>query len=90
MNIDSNTLSSSPPTLDNVIKPFSPLVVDMDVQEPKCEKILGVANSGRPRVGSTARRTALGWSKRSIGKSSTDHKENLVGKENSGNGNLMT
>ncbi|KAF9258752.1 hypothetical protein L218DRAFT_711641 [Marasmius fiardii PR-910] len=30
----------------------------------------------RPRVGSAARRTALGWSKRSTGKSSTDLKEN--------------
>ncbi|KAF9055274.1 hypothetical protein BDZ89DRAFT_1087946 [Hymenopellis radicata] len=30
----------------------------------------------RPRVGSTARRTALGWSKRSSGKASSDMKEN--------------
>ncbi|KAG7090453.1 hypothetical protein E1B28_009569 [Marasmius oreades] len=30
----------------------------------------------RPRVGSAARRTALGWSKRSTGKSSSDLKEN--------------
>jgi len=40
----------------------------------------------RPRVGSTARRTALGWSKRSTGKS-TAQKENVtignkIGKEN--------
>ena len=31
----------------------------------------------RPRVASTARKAALGWSKRNTGKSSTDQKENV-------------
>ena len=86
VNVNHNT-SSSPPTLDIIIKGFSPLVVNMDTgkeQELKCENA-----TARPRVGSTARRTALGWSKRN-GKSSTDRKENTVGKENTGHGNLMT
>ncbi|KIY52945.1 hypothetical protein FISHEDRAFT_69402 [Fistulina hepatica ATCC 64428] len=34
----------------------------------------------RPRVGSAARRSALGWSRRNVGKSSTEHrKENMIG-----------
>jgi serine/arginine repetitive matrix protein 2 len=92
VNVNHN-ISSSPPTLDIIVKDFSPLVVNMDMgreQELKCENGVGVATTARPRVGSTARRTALGWSKRSNGKSSTDRKENAVGKENTGHGNLMT
>ena len=47
--------------------------------EPKRENAFGLAPAAaRPRVGSTARRTALGWAKRSTGKSSTDQKENVV------------
>lgn len=64
------------------LKPFSPLVVDI---EPKRENAFGLAPDVRPRVGSTARRTALGWSKRSTGKSSTDQKENAIG-----TGTIMT
>ena len=49
----------------------------MDV-EPKRENAYGLApTAARPRVASVARRTALGWSKRSTGKSSTGQKENV-------------
>ena len=46
--------------------------------EPKRENAFGLAPHARPRVGSNARRTALGWTKRSNGpgKTSTDKKEN--------------
>ncbi|KAH9487444.1 hypothetical protein JR316_0001520 [Psilocybe cubensis] len=59
------------------LKPFSPLVIDDT--EPKRENAFGLAPNARPRVGSNARRTALGWTKRSTGtsKSSTDQKENV-------------
>ncbi len=68
------------PSLE-AIKPFSPLAMPMDGGiEPKRENAFGLAPNARPRVASTARRTALGWSKRSTGKgkSSTDQKENQV------------
>ncbi|RDB27260.1 hypothetical protein Hypma_004359 [Hypsizygus marmoreus] len=71
--INHNILLSAAPSLE-ALKPFSPLVVDI---EPKRENAFGLAPAARPRVGSTARRTALGWSKRSTGKSSTDQKENV-------------
>ncbi|KAF8060726.1 hypothetical protein FPV67DRAFT_304096 [Lyophyllum atratum] len=69
-------LMSAAPSLE-ALKPFSPLVLDM---EPKRENAFGLAPNARPRVGSNARRTALGWSKRSTGagKSSTDQKENVA------------
>ncbi|KAK7047178.1 hypothetical protein VNI00_006844 [Paramarasmius palmivorus] len=44
----------------------------------KPEAVFGVPKM-RPRVGSAARRSALGWSKRSTGKSSSDLKENSIG-----------
>jgi hypothetical protein len=74
------------PMLD-VLKPFSPLVLDT-IKTAKNDK---KTSNSRPRVASTARRTALGWSKRSTGKSS-DQKENVaVGKENLiGTGTTMT
>ncbi|KAG7440055.1 uncharacterized protein BT62DRAFT_938390 [Guyanagaster necrorhizus] len=50
-------------------KPFSP-----SIDEPKQETMWGVAAT-RPRVGSAARRTAIGWAKRN-GKTSTGLKEN--------------
>jgi len=65
----------------NPVKPLSPLIVK---QEPKRENAFGLAPNARPRVGSTARRTALGWSKRSNGKTSSDLKENV------GQGTIMT
>jgi serine/arginine repetitive matrix protein 2 len=74
--INHNTnLMPAAPSLE-ALKPFSPLFVDV---EPKRENAFGLAPAVRPRVGSTARRTALGWTKRSTGKSSTDLKENVVG-----------
>ncbi|KAK0199510.1 hypothetical protein DFS33DRAFT_1388474 [Desarmillaria ectypa] len=51
-------------------KPFS-----LPIEELKREGAWGPAAT-RPRVGSTARRTALGWAKRSNGKTPTDLKEN--------------
>ncbi|KAJ8520630.1 hypothetical protein ONZ45_g2582 [Pleurotus djamor] len=46
--------------------------------DAKRENAWGLAPNARPRVGSAARRSALGWSKRSAGaKSSTDQKENV-------------
>ncbi|KAF9482957.1 hypothetical protein BDN70DRAFT_892146 [Pholiota conissans] len=69
-------VASAAPALGE-LKPFSPLVMDV---EPKRENAYGLAPHARPRVGSGARRTALGWSKRSTGtaKSSSDKKENVV------------
>ena len=65
----------------NQVKPLSPLVAKL---EPKRENAFGLAPNARPRVGSTARRNALGWSKRSNGKTSSDLKENV------GQGTIMT
>ncbi|KAF5376919.1 hypothetical protein D9615_007315 [Tricholomella constricta] len=77
--VNSNLMSIAP-SLES-LKPFSPLTVDI---EPKRENAFGLAPHARPRVGSTARRSALGWSKRSTGKASTDQKENV------GQGTIMT
>ena len=74
--VKANTnVKSSVPSLE-AVKPFSPMFLDV---EPKRENAYGLAPMARPRVPSNARRTALGWSKRSSGKSSTDQKENVVG-----------
>ena len=74
--VNTNVKSSTLPSLE-AIKPFSPMFLDV---EPKRENAYGLAPAARPRVPSNARRTALGWSKRSTGgKSSTDQKENVVG-----------
>ena len=73
--VNTNAKSSTAPSLE-AIKPFSPMFLDV---EPKRENAYGLAPMARPRVPSNARRTALGWSKRSSGKSSTDQKENVVG-----------
>ena len=74
--VNTNVKSSTVPSLE-AIKPFSPIFLDV---EPKRENAYGLAPTARPRVPSNARRTALGWSKRSTGgKSSTDQKENVVG-----------
>jgi len=74
---------SAAPSLE-ALKLSSSLVAGV---EPKRENAFGLAPAARPRVGSTARRTALGWTKRSTGKSSTDQKENVkVG----GQGAVMT
>ncbi|KAG5641013.1 hypothetical protein DXG03_006381 [Asterophora parasitica] len=78
--VNKNLVSAAAPALD-IMKPSSPLVVDI---EPKRENAFGLAPHARPRVASTARRSALGWSKRSSGKTSTDQKENT------GQGTIMT
>ena len=77
--VNPNILSPAP-ALD-LLKQFSPLMLEV---EPKRENAFGLAPTVRPRVGSVARRTAFGWSKRSTGKSSTDQKENA------GQGLIMT
>ncbi|PPQ74616.1 hypothetical protein CVT24_004162 [Panaeolus cyanescens] len=56
-----SSTASNAPSLD-ALKPFSPLVMDLDTQR---EKVFGA--SARPRVPSTTRRNALGWTKRSNG-----------------------
>ena len=74
--VNTNAKSSTAPSLE-AIKAFSPMFLNV---EPKRENAYGLAPTARPRVPSNARRTALGWSKRSTGsKSSTDQKENVVG-----------
>jgi hypothetical protein len=78
--VNPNISSSPAPSLD-VLKQFSPLTLEV---EPKLENSFGLTPAARPRVGSIARRTAFGWSKRSTGKSSTDQKENV------GQGIIMT
>lgn len=74
VHINQNIMPTAP-SLD-VLKTFSPLCMDI---EPKRENAYGLAPAARPRVPSVTRRSALGWSKRSSGKSSTDQKENVVG-----------
>ncbi|THH16199.1 hypothetical protein EW146_g4403 [Bondarzewia mesenterica] len=59
------------------------------------EKEVNLKNFGlpaRPRVGSNARRTALGWSKRSTGRGSKENrnKENKENKENTSYGSIAT
>ncbi|KAJ7126033.1 hypothetical protein C8R44DRAFT_733950 [Mycena epipterygia] len=54
----------------NVDVPMPPIVLS-----PKRENAWGLAPNARPRVASAARRSALGWAKRST-KASTDLKEN--------------
>ncbi|OSC98903.1 hypothetical protein PYCCODRAFT_1470720 [Trametes coccinea BRFM310] len=72
---DANTFMASPaPALDE-IKPFSPLHIELDTSK-QGKAAFGLPS--RPRVTSSTRRAALGWSKRSTGKSSTqDCKENI-------------
>lgn len=68
---------SPPPLLE--VKPFTPFAVNVSeaVRPPMPEKN-NVGIPLRPRVTSSARRTALGWSKRSTGKSSSkEQKENI-------------
>lgn len=81
-NIDMNILS--PPPALNPLKPVSPLVVDFrdkshQTQVNKENASLGLpVPAARPRVASNARRSALGWSKRSTGKSAEENKENTA------------
>lgn len=65
----------SPPPLIEV-KPFTPFAVDVEEASKPTKNTVPLPT--RPRVTSSARRTALGWSKRSTGKSSSkDQKENI-------------
>ena len=64
----------TPPPALNEIKPFSPFQVELETSK-QGKNAVGLP--ARPRVTSSTRRAALGWSKRSTGKSSTqDCKEN--------------
>ena len=76
--VSTNVNKKSPPPSLDVIKPFTPFTVNVDFPDPKESKNeMGLPVPTRPRVTSSARRTALGWSKRSTGKSSSsDYKEN--------------
>ncbi|KAH8836085.1 hypothetical protein DL96DRAFT_107990 [Flagelloscypha sp. PMI_526] len=75
-----NLWASPAPALD-ALKPFSPLVIGG--QNPS-SPFAPAPKDVRPRVGSAARRSALGWSKRST-------KSSNGGKENSGTyGAVMT
>ena len=63
--------------------PFDPNVVTIGQSVKKKlgdgkreNSAFGLGNNVRPRVGSDARRTALGWAKRS-GKSANGNKENI-------------
>ncbi|KAI0692931.1 hypothetical protein C8T65DRAFT_711302 [Cerioporus squamosus] len=71
-----NTNVPTPPPALSEIKPFSPFQVEIDTSK-RGKNAMGLP--ARPRVTSSTRRAALGWSKRSTGKSSTqDCKENSV------------
>lgn len=73
---------SPPPVLE--VKAFTPFAVNVsEVVKPE-KNTIGVPP--RPRVTSSARRTALGWSKRSTGKSSSSKEQ----KENISQGTLAT
>jgi hypothetical protein len=65
--IKKNSMPAEPSL--NAIRPFSPLVVDIELKR----------ESFRPQMGSNARRTTLGWSMHSTRRLSTDQKENAVG-----------
>ncbi|KAI0354136.1 hypothetical protein OH77DRAFT_1405859 [Trametes cingulata] len=70
-----NVLSASPVPALEEIKPFSPIHIELDTSK-QGKTAFGLP--ARPRVTSSTRRAALGWSKRSTGKSTTqDCKENL-------------
>lgn len=80
--VSTNLLKSPAPTLD-ILKPFSPLILGSGKTN---SPFSAPPKDVRQRVGSAARRSALGWSKRST-KSSNGQKEN---KENASIGALMT
>ena len=101
-----NMAKGNAPSIE-ALKPFSPLVFDgLDsAVKVKANSNNNNNNTIRPRVGSTARRTALGWSKRSTGPpgaptgvvnggkksstTSTDQKENSIVVVGSGSGAVM-
>ena len=77
-----NNLKSPAPTL-NPLKPITPFLVkfrDESLLENDNKELSSVGlplPPARPRVPSNARRSALGWSKRSTGKGSQENKENI-------------
>ncbi|RPD56493.1 hypothetical protein L226DRAFT_550932 [Lentinus tigrinus ALCF2SS1-7] len=77
---NANVNVPTPPPALGEIKPFSPFHVELETSK-QGKNAIGLP--ARPRVTSSTRRAALGWSKRSTGKSSTksstqDYKENSV------------
>ena len=64
------------PVLD--VKPFPPFACNVKASPAKSSQVNKTGLPARPRVTSSARRNALGWTKRSTGKSSSsDQKENV-------------
>jgi hypothetical protein len=111
VSVNPNLARGDAPSIE-AFKPFSPLLLDGVVGWDSAVKVkvnhgananANNTNTIRPRVGSTARCTALGWSKRSTGSAaaaggnggvkkssttmSTDQKENSIVVVGSGNGN---
>ena len=73
---NTNINMPTPPPALGELKPFSPFNVELEASK-QGKNAFGLP--ARPRVTSSTRRAALGWSKRSTGKSSTqDCKENSV------------
>lgn len=71
---NTNVNVPTPPPALGEIKPFTPFSLELDTSK-KGKNKMGLPV--RPRVTSSTRRAALGWSKRSTGKSSAqDFKEN--------------
>jgi hypothetical protein len=76
VSVNPNLARGNAPSIE-AFKPFSPLVLEGVVGSDSAVKVKvnhganananNNTNTTRPRVGSTARRTALGWSKRSSG-----------------------
>lgn len=67
------------------VKQFSPFSCDVDDVPQKPSDVNKMGLPARPRVTSSARRTALGWTKRSTGKSSSSEQ-----KENASQGSIAT
>ncbi|KAI0828480.1 hypothetical protein BC628DRAFT_1316551 [Trametes gibbosa] len=71
---NSNVFAASPaPALDE-IKPFSPIHIELDTSK-QGKSAMGLPP--RPRVTSSTRRAALGWSKRTAKSSTKEAKENI-------------
>lgn len=85
VNVNGSANMLSPPPALEAIKPFTPFTLDFDSsklgksQMPPLPPLPPLPALGaRPRVTSSARRNAFGWSKRTTGKSSSsDQKENI-------------
>jgi serine/arginine repetitive matrix protein 2 len=77
--INSNIMTANHMPKYEAKKPFATLEDDVAESLPAKtrENAFGLASQPRPRVGSSARRSALGWSKRSSGKASSELKENV-------------